>query len=159
VEGRVLVDAGVVDQHVEPAEGLERAAHHALARARRADVLSVRHRLAACRDDFRGDADRISMAPERVAPLVSALVRRESQVNGQVIVVGHGFARRATTVECDALVRVDGGSAVDASAQLTGAPLRVDGVCREFADALAAFEDFSTLAKETCGSGSARGSL
>jgi len=96
------------------------------------------------------DADRNAMAPELVAPLVSALVSEKSPVNGQVIVVGRGWARRATTVELDELVYVGPDAPVDASAQLQCGLLDVPGVCREYRDGLEAFKDFSHRANETC---------
>jgi NAD(P)-dependent dehydrogenase (short-subunit alcohol dehydrogenase family) len=102
---------------------------------------------------------RRAMAPEFVAPLVSALVGAQSRVNGQVIVVGHGWARRAATVECDAMLDVSPAAAVDASEQLMTGLLHVPGVCREFRDALEAFADFSSAAKDTCDRPPARGSL
>jgi NAD(P)-dependent dehydrogenase (short-subunit alcohol dehydrogenase family) len=93
---------------------------------------------------------RQAMAPERVAPLVSALVSPASRVNGQVIVVGHGWARRAATVELAAMSDVDTAAATDASEQRMDALVHVPGVCREFRDALEAFADFSSHAKGTC---------
>ena len=105
------------------------------------------------------DEDRTTLSPDRVAPLVAALVSRQSQVNGQVIVVGRGWARRATTVELSGLVDVGPDAPVDASAQLSGPLVNVPGVCREFRDALDAFEHFSACARETCEQPPARGSL
>jgi len=96
------------------------------------------------------DADRNAMAPELVAPLVSALVSEKSPVNGQVIVVGRGWARRAATVELDELVYVGADVPVDASAQLQGGLLDVPGVCREYRDGLESFTEFSRRANETC---------
>lgn len=97
------------------------------------------------------EEDRVAMAPELVAPLVSLLCSAQSPVNGQVIVAGHGWARRATTVECDTMVDVGEGAPIDAAAQLSGPPVLVPGVCREFPDALTAFHEFSARAKGTCG--------
>jgi len=89
------------------------------------------------------DADALAtMAPEHVAPLVSMLVSEHSKVNGQVIVAGRGWARRSTTVELDSLVYVGQEAPLDASAQLSAGPLRVEGICREFRDALESYEDF-----------------
>ena len=105
------------------------------------------------------EAERIAMSPEHVAPLVAALVSRHSQVNGQVIVVGRGWARRATSVELSGLVDVGADAPVDASAQLNGPLLNVPGVCREYRDALDAFEHFSACARDTCEQPPARGSL
>jgi len=89
------------------------------------------------------DADVLAtMAPEHVAPLVSMLVSEHSKVNGQVIVAGRGWARRSATVELDPLVYVGQGAPIDASAQLVAVPLRIEGICREFRDALESYEDF-----------------
>jgi len=103
--------------------------------------------------------DRAAMSPELVAPLVSSLVSERSRVNGQVIVVGHGRARRATSVELAGLVDVGPDAPVDASAQLPGRLLDVAGVCREYRDALEAFEHFSSCVRDTCDDPPARGSL
>ena len=51
------------------------------------------------------EATHAAMSPDLVAPLVTALVSARSRVNGQVIVVGQGRARRATTVELDPILR------------------------------------------------------
>jgi NAD(P)-dependent dehydrogenase (short-subunit alcohol dehydrogenase family) len=89
------------------------------------------------------DADsRATMAPELVAPLVARLVSEKSRVNGQVFVVGRGWARRATTVELEPCVYVGTGEPADAVAALQGERLHVPGVCREYADALEAYADF-----------------
>ena len=56
--------------------------------------------------------------------------------------MGRGWARRAATVELDALVRVGPDAPVDASAQLIGEPLRVAGICTEFRDGRESFADF-----------------
>ena len=88
-------------------------------------------------------AERQATAPELVAPLVSALVSERSTVNGQVFVVGRGWARHAAVVELDGLVRVDGASlAGDASAQLQRPLLDVTGTCREYPDGRASYDDF-----------------
>jgi NAD(P)-dependent dehydrogenase (short-subunit alcohol dehydrogenase family) len=89
------------------------------------------------------DADsRATMSPDLVAPLVARLVSEKSRVNGQVFVVGGGWSRRATTVELERCVDVGPGAPADALAALQGEPLNVPGVCREYADALAAYADF-----------------
>jgi NAD(P)-dependent dehydrogenase (short-subunit alcohol dehydrogenase family) len=88
------------------------------------------------------EALRERMAPELVAPLVSALVSERSRLNGQVLVVGQGWARRAATVELDALVEVGPEAPVDAFAQRVGEPLRIPGVCTEFRDGRESFADF-----------------
>jgi NAD(P)-dependent dehydrogenase (short-subunit alcohol dehydrogenase family) len=82
------------------------------------------------------------MAPEHVAPLVSMLVSEHSRVNGQVLVAGRGWARRSATVELEPLVFVGPAAPVDALTQLPAGPLQIDGICREFRDALASYEDF-----------------
>jgi len=88
------------------------------------------------------EAQRAAMSPEHVAPLVSALVSELSSVNGQVIVVGRGWARRTATMEADTLVYVGLDAPHDASAQLQVQPWRIDGVCREFRDGKESYEDF-----------------
>lgn len=88
------------------------------------------------------EAQRAAMSPEHVAPLVSALVSERSRINGQVIVVGRGWARRAATVEADTLVYCGAGSPDDACTQRLAEPVRVAGVCREFRDGKESFEDF-----------------
>jgi NAD(P)-dependent dehydrogenase (short-subunit alcohol dehydrogenase family) len=89
-------------------------------------------------------AQRVTAAPEKVASLVAALAHEQCQVNGQVIVAGHGGARRATSVELDELVRTGPDySADDATQQFRRPLLNVPGTCREFADGLASFEDFA----------------
>lgn len=88
-------------------------------------------------------AEREATAPERVAPLVSSLVSARSNVNGQVFVVGRGWARHAAVVELDRLIPVAGASlAADASAQLERPLLDVAGVCREYPDGRASYDDF-----------------
>jgi len=88
------------------------------------------------------EAQRAAMSPEHVAPLVSALLSERSRINGQVIVVGRGWARRAATVEADTLVYCGAGSPDDASTQRLSEPMRVAGVCREFRDGKESYEDF-----------------
>jgi NAD(P)-dependent dehydrogenase (short-subunit alcohol dehydrogenase family) len=89
------------------------------------------------------DADALaSMAPEHVAPLVSMLVSEHCRVNGQVLVAGRGWARRSATVELEPLVYVGQQAPVDALTQLPAGLLRIEGICREFRDALASYEDF-----------------
>jgi len=105
------------------------------------------------------EAERAAMAPELVAPLVAWLVSEQARVNGQVIVVGHGWARRATTIELEPLVPVGPDEVADAAAQLQSAPLYLPGVGREFPDALAAFQDFSSRAQGTCDGAAAGSSL
>lgn len=90
-------------------------------------------------------AEQAAAAPERVAPLVSALVSEQSRVNGQVIVVGRGWARRATSVELAQYVEVGPGLDHEhVASRLAGPPLSVPGVCREYRDALESFEDFAS---------------
>ena len=93
------------------------------------------------------EATRESMAPELVAPLITALVAAESRVNGQVIVVGQGWARRATTVEIDPLVGVEGGLAGDVFVQRSGIAANAAGG-REFANALESYADFQRAASK-----------
>ena len=89
-------------------------------------------------------AERRATAPERIAPLVAALVSQRSRVNGQVIVAGGGLARRATTVELDRLIEIgDAFDATDASAHLLDTSLVVAGVGRAFADGRASYEEFA----------------
>lgn len=92
-------------------------------------------------------ASREAMAPEHVAPLVTALVDAQSRVNGEVIVVGLGWARRATTVELAAGVPSDV-YAVQEGHGATG-PVRMaaPNICAEFPDALQAFDDFQRAAR------------
>ena len=90
-----------------------------------------------------GDGSEL-LAPELVAPLISALVSAASRVNGQVLVTGGGLARRTAAVECEPMVELGHLDAVDASAQLTAAPLQIDGACREFRDALESYADFKS---------------
>jgi NAD(P)-dependent dehydrogenase (short-subunit alcohol dehydrogenase family) len=85
-----------------------------------------------------------AMTPALVAPLVSMLVRPDSTLNGQVLVTGGGWARRATMIECEPLVQIDRAPTPDACAQLQGAPLHIAGTGRDFRDALESYEDFKT---------------
>ena len=52
----VLVDARVVDEHVEASPRLEGLAHHAFARAVTADIVPIGDRFAACGQYLRHDA-------------------------------------------------------------------------------------------------------
>jgi NAD(P)-dependent dehydrogenase (short-subunit alcohol dehydrogenase family) len=91
------------------------------------------------------DADALAaLAPELVAPLVSMLVSEQCRINGQVIVAGRGWARRSANVEFEPLVYVGHDAPSDASTQLMGSPLRIQGICREFRDALESYEDFQS---------------
>ena len=82
------------------------------------------------------------MSPEHVAPLVSVLVSERSEVNGQVIVAGGGWARRTATVE------VDSSSTSGRTRQLMRPRNcrrvrgELTGVCSEFRDAQESYEDF-----------------
>ena len=88
-------------------------------------------------------AEREATAPELVAPLVSTLVSERSAVNGQVFVVGRGWARHAATVELEGLVRIDPATdPTDASAQLQRPILEVPGVCCEYPDGRASYDAF-----------------
>ena len=82
------------------------------------------------------------LAPELVAPLVSALVSAGSRVNGEVLVTGGGRVRRSATVECEPLLEVSRLDATDASAQRSFTPLHIEGSCREFRNALESYADF-----------------
>ena len=82
------------------------------------------------------------LPPELVAPLVSALVRADCRINGEVLVAGGGLARRTATVECEPLLDCSAIAATDASAQRLFKPVRIEGSCREFRDALDAYADF-----------------
>ncbi|MGH8286792.1 MAG: SDR family NAD(P)-dependent oxidoreductase [Steroidobacteraceae bacterium] len=76
-----------------------------------------------------GDAELLrEMRPELVAPLVAYLVSERSRLNGEVIVGGKGWFRRAASVE--GRIARD----LDRILDMTGA--------REFEDAMAAFNDF-----------------
>jgi NAD(P)-dependent dehydrogenase (short-subunit alcohol dehydrogenase family) len=91
-----------------------------------------------------GAEAREDMAPERVAPLVADLVAADSRINGEVIVAGLGWARRATTVELEP--GVDALSFALQNKTPQHARLRVEGVCAEFGDALQSFADFEKAA-------------
>ena len=91
-----------------------------------------------------GAAAREDMAPERVAPLVAELVSAQSRINGEVIVAGLGWARRATTVELEPGVATDSFALQNESLQHQR--LHVAGVCAEFGDALQSFADFENAA-------------
>ena len=95
-------------------------------------------------DAHLGAAAREAMSPAHVVPLVAALVDPRCRVNGEVIVVGLGWARRATSVEIGPLVPV-ASYALQEERATTG-HLRVAGVCAEFPDALQAFADFERAA-------------
>lgn len=82
------------------------------------------------------------LLPELVAPLVSALVDGRSRINGHVLVTGGGKVRRSATVECEPLLDVDALDVTDASAQRPSVPLRIEGSCREYRDALEAYAEF-----------------
>jgi NAD(P)-dependent dehydrogenase (short-subunit alcohol dehydrogenase family) len=90
----------------------------------------------------RDPAAHAAMAPELVSPLVSMLVSEHCRINGQVLVAGHGWARRSATVELEPLVYVGEDAPFDASAQRFGGPLHIEGFCREFRDALESYADF-----------------
>lgn len=97
---------------------------------------------------------REAMSPELVAPLVAALVEARSRINGEVIVVGLGGARRATTVElAPVLPAASYALQKERDAGTPPPPLLVPGICREFTDALQAFDDFRQAAGErgACG--------
>lgn len=91
---------------------------------------------------------REAMSPELVAPLVGALVDSRSRVNGEVIVVGLGWARRAATVELAPVFPAAVYALQKECVPGIAAPLVVPGICREFADALQAFGDFHQVAGE-----------
>jgi NAD(P)-dependent dehydrogenase (short-subunit alcohol dehydrogenase family) len=87
--------------------------------------------------------ERRATAPELVAPLVAALVSERSRVNGEVFVVGRGWARHAAVVELDRMIRVSDRASADAtSTQLMRDALVVPGVCREYPDGRASYDDF-----------------
>ena len=91
--------------------------------------------------------EREAMAAEHVAPLVAQLVAAGSRVNGQVIVAGLGWARRAATVELEPALPVALYAAQNELAPSGATRLRVPGVCTEFDDALQAFADFRDAAR------------
>jgi NAD(P)-dependent dehydrogenase (short-subunit alcohol dehydrogenase family) len=154
--GRVLVSTSSAGLHGLHAYAAAKAALIGLARSLAAEGASrdvycnaiapyAATRMTASHVD---EGTRRAMSPDLVAPLVTALVRADSHVNGQVIVAGKGWARRATTVELDQMVAVTGPDFDDACAQLTGQPVLVGGVCRSFSDALEAYGDFADKASE-----------
>lgn len=99
-----------------------------------------------------GAVETARMSPAQVAPLVADLVDAGCRINGQVIVAGMGAARRATTVEMQDVLPARSYAVQKES--VAPAPLRVSGVCAEFADALQAFADFeSAAAKGLAGAG------
>jgi NAD(P)-dependent dehydrogenase (short-subunit alcohol dehydrogenase family) len=102
--------------------------------------------------DRLSEAERMAMSPDHVAPLVAALVSERCTINGQVLVVGRGHARRATTVELPELVDVADDTAADAFMQRPITMIDVPGAAREFRDALEAFAEFSRAAQDACGS-------
>lgn len=106
-----------------------------------------------------GAVPREAMSPELVAPLVAALVDARSRVNGEVIVAGLGWARRAATVEIGPGVPVVS-YAVQEGRSAAG-PVRVasngERAGMEFADALQAFADFQRAASEGLAGGSGEG--
>jgi NAD(P)-dependent dehydrogenase (short-subunit alcohol dehydrogenase family) len=83
------------------------------------------------------------LRPELVAPMVAYLASAECALNGSTIVAGKGGFRRATSAEGEML-------AFDSAAAITPEALAAEAArfaaggaeFREFADALAAFEDF-----------------
>ena len=87
MKGSVLVDAGIVDQHVEPAPGRKGLLHHALAGTFGADVFVVRDGLAARRQDLVDDAVRaappcrIDFAPPVVDDDAQAVRRQPAGVS------------------------------------------------------------------------------
>ncbi len=87
-----------------------------------------------------GEAE--AMSPDLVAPLLADLVAADSRVNGQVIVVGLGGARRAATVEVAPVLPATSYAAQNDLAVSGARRLRLAGVCTEFDDALQAFTDF-----------------
>ncbi len=82
------------------------------------------------------------MTPALVAPLVSLLVSAGSRINGQVLVAGAGWARRAAVVEDEHLVWVGGGDLDDASTQRLVGPVSPSDIYREYRDALHSYDDF-----------------
>lgn len=103
------------------------------------------------------DTARATMAPELVAPLVADLVAARCRVNGEVIVAGLGWARRAATVELSG-GRVAASYAVQEDRhEPLAARLELPGVCAEFADALQAFADFERAASRGLAGGPVEG--
>jgi hypothetical protein len=92
-------------------------------------------------------AAREAMAPERVAPLVAELVSAESRINGEVIVAGLGWARRATTVELEPGIAADFFALQNDPASVQRKRLEIPGVCAEFGNALQSFADFEAAAR------------
>lgn len=92
------------------------------------------------------EAARATMTPELVAPLVADLVAARCRVNGEVIVAGLGWARRAATVELDGGARATSYAVQEERPAATPALLQVPGACAEFPDALQAFADFERVA-------------
>jgi NAD(P)-dependent dehydrogenase (short-subunit alcohol dehydrogenase family) len=83
-----------------------------------------------------------TMSPALVAPLVAALVSARSRINGEVIVTGLGWARRAATVELMPAVPAASYALQNDVATTRRELLQVPGVCAEFGDALQAFADY-----------------
>ena len=106
-----------------------------------------------------GDQSRAEMAPERIAPLVADLVSAESRINGEVIVAGLVWARRATTVEIEPGVPSGSFALQSTLVSKQHLPLRVAGVCAEFGDALQSFADFNEAARRGLQPASSRDSL
>ncbi len=95
------------------------------------------------------DELRATMTPEAVAPMVAAMVAPGSRCNGEAWVVGAGWARRASAVECGEGVPV-GHAAAGIDSVLDGG-LRKHVAAeprREFTDALAAHADFLACARQ-----------
>ncbi len=83
-----------------------------------------------------------SMPPELVAPIVSYLVSDQTRMNGRVLVAGKGAFRRAAMVEGPGVAY---GRAADVTPESIAADIeRIDSLDapRDFADALAAFDQF-----------------
>ncbi len=93
-------------------------------------------------------AARERMRCEHLAPLVAALVSASSRINGEVIVAGLGWARRATTVELGEGVAAECYAAQHEPPPVPGAPLPRRDACVEFPDALAAYADFERAAEQ-----------
>ncbi|MCE2714853.1 MAG: SDR family NAD(P)-dependent oxidoreductase [Acidibacter sp.] len=90
------------------------------------------------------DELRERMSPESVAPFLAGLIHPDATSQGQTWVVGAGWARRASSVECGE------GHAVPAASTPVTTP--AGGVAssppREFPDALAAHADFLVCAQQ-----------
>ncbi len=93
-------------------------------------------------------AARLRMSCDHVAPLVAELVSASSRINGEVIVAGLGWARRATTVELGEGVAVDSYAVQHEAPQMQSEPLPRRHACVEFPDALAAYADFERAAEQ-----------